>query len=40
MMKIGDLVRESQLEIFDGEALTTCWNKFVGSLHLMLRSVS
>lgn len=40
MARIGDPVRESQSEIFDGEALTTCMSGFVGSLHLMLRSVS
>jgi len=40
MARIGDPVGESQSEILDGEALTTWWSEFVGSLHLMLRSVS
>jgi len=40
MANIGDSVGESQSEIFGGEALTTCWSKFVQSLHFMLRIVS
>ena len=40
MAEIGDSVGESQSEILIGEALTTCWSKFVQSLHFMLRIVS
>jgi len=40
MANISDSVGESQSEIFGGEALTTCWSKFVQSLHFMLRIVS